>query len=76
MSELPLQWIITLIAAYVAMRCLISLANRLREHLQGLLVAHVKRQQVESLKRRRIEELRAKIRKKKADAASQEKRAA
>lgn len=80
-SELPFRWIILAAAIYVAMRCLMSMAKRLREQLQGLLVEHVKRQQIESKKRRRIEELREMIRKRKAAAASeiaeeQQKRAA
>jgi hypothetical protein len=63
-----------------------SLAKRLREYLQGLLIEHVKRQQIESKKRKRINELRDMIRKRKAesnadagseqDADDQQKRAA
>jgi hypothetical protein len=48
-----------------------SLAKRLREHLQGLLIEHVKRQQIESKKRKRINELREIIRKRKAASAAE-----
>jgi len=85
-SEQTFRWIIQAFAIYVAMRCLMSLAKRLREHLQGLLIEHVKRQQIESKKRKRINELRDMIRKRKAesnadagseqDADDQQKRAA
>lgn len=70
-TEQTFRWIIIALAIYVAIRCLISLAKRLREHLQGLLIEHVKRQQIESKKRKRIEELRDMIRKRKAAAASE-----
>lgn len=71
LSDLPFKWLVWAVAVYVAMRCLMSLATLLRERLQGLLIAHVKRQQIESLKRQRIAELREKIREKKAAAASE-----
>ncbi len=65
-GELPLHWIVWAIVVLIAMRCLISMATLLRDRLQGLLVAHVKKQQIESMKRQRIMELREKIRAKKA----------
>jgi hypothetical protein len=43
-----------------------SLSILLKDRLQDLLIAHVKRQQIESKKRQRIAELREKIRAKKA----------
>ena len=70
-SEQTLRWIIQALAIYIAMRCLMSLAIRLREHLQGLLIEHVKRQQIESKKRKRINELREIIRKRKAASAAE-----
>lgn len=66
--ELPIQWIVWGIVFFVAMRCLIKLSTTLRDRLQALLVAHVKKQQIESQKRQRINELRGKIREKKANA--------
>lgn len=69
-SEQFLKWGLSLIACYIAMRCLISLSEVLREHLKGLLIAHVKRQQIEMRKRQRIAELKEKIRAKKAAAES------
>jgi hypothetical protein len=66
-SELAIRLFFYAIGFVVAMKCLMSLADLLREHLQGLLVAHVKRQQIEALKRKRIAELRDKIRAKKAE---------
>ena len=68
-SEIPLRWVIWAIVVFVALRCLIAMAILLRDRLQDLLVAHVKRQQVEAKKRVRIRELREKIRAKKASAA-------
>ncbi len=65
-SDLPQYWIVWAIVVLIAMRCLISMATLLRDRLQGLLVAHVKKQQIESMKRQRIMELREKIRAKKA----------
>ena len=70
-SEQTLRWIIQALAIYIAMRCLMSLAKRLRERLQGLLIEHVKRQQIESKKRKRINELREIIRKRKAASAAE-----
>ena len=67
-SEVPMQWIIWAIVVMVTLRCLISMATLLRDRLQGILVAHVKKQQAESLKRQRIVELREKILAKKAAA--------
>jgi hypothetical protein len=53
------------------------MATALRDRLQGLLVAHVKRQQIEAMKRQRIKELRESIRAKKASRKSaDEKKAA
>ena len=78
-SELPVHWIVWAIVVLIAMRCLTSMATLLRDRLQALLVAHVKKQQAESMKRRRIIELREKIRAKKAAADNfevREKRAA
>ncbi|MEQ1826624.1 MAG: hypothetical protein ABL921_11795 [Pirellula sp.] len=74
-DEQTIQWVLVCIAFYAAMRCLLSLANLLRERLQELLKAHVKRQQIEAQKRMRIHELREKIRAKK-ESVAQEKRAA
>ncbi len=71
-SEQTFRWIIQALAIYVAMRCLMSLAKRLRERLQGLLIEHVKRQQIESKKRKRIDELREMIRRRKAASAADE----
>jgi hypothetical protein len=65
LNELPIHWLVWGIAAYVSMKCAISLATILKDRLQALLVEHVKKQQIESLKRRRISELRDKIRQKK-----------
>lgn len=65
-SELPLHWIVWTFVVLITMRCLISMATLLRDRLQELLVAHVKKQQIESMKRQRIMELREKIRAKKA----------
>jgi hypothetical protein len=42
------------------------MAAALRHRLQGLLVAHLKRQQIEAMKRHRIKELRKSVRAKKA----------
>jgi len=78
-SEPPIRWIVWGIVVFVALRSLISLAIKLRDRLQSLLVEHVKKQQIESQKRQRIKELREKIRAKKANAESdnsKEKRAA
>ncbi len=79
MNELPLRWIVWALVFFLAMRCLISMSILLRDRLQGLLVEHVKKQQLEAQKRQRIFELREKIRAKKAhaeEAEIQEKRAA
>ena len=79
LSEPPIRWIVWGIVVFVALRSLISLAIKLRDRLQSLLVEHVKKQQIESQKRERIKELREKIRAKKANAESdnsKEKRAA
>ena len=76
LSEFPWQWMIVTVAAYVALRCIMSLGTRLRDHLQGLLVEHVKRQQIESKKKKRIQELREAIRKKKAAALEESERKA
>ncbi|HUP77240.1 MAG TPA: hypothetical protein VM260_01675 [Pirellula sp.] len=79
LSEPPIRWIVWGIVVFVALRSLISLAIKLRDRLQSLLVEHVKKQQMESQKRQRIKELREKIRSKKANAEldnSKEKRAA
>lgn len=65
-SELQWKWLLWALVVFVAMRCLISLSILLRDRLQGLLVQHVKKQQIESQKRQRIKELRDKIRAKKA----------
>lgn len=46
------------------------MSTLLRDRLQDLLVAHVKRAQIEAQKKRRIFELREKIRAKKAKAAA------
>jgi hypothetical protein len=66
LSDLPINWIVWGVAAFVALRCLMSLSILLKDRLQDLLIAHVKRQQIESKKRQRIAELREKIRAKKA----------
>lgn len=79
LSEPAFRWIVWGIVVFVALRSLISLAIKLRDRLQSLLVEHVKKQQLESQKRERIKELREKIRAKKANAESdnsKEKRAA
>ncbi len=68
-NELPLRWILWAIVFFLTMRCLISMSILLRDRLQGLLIEHVKKQQIESQKRQRILELREKIRIKKANAA-------
>ncbi len=68
-NELPLRWILWVIVFFLTMRCLISMSILLRDRLQGLLIEHVKKQQIESQKRQRILELREKIRIKKANAA-------
>ena len=47
------------------------MSTLLRDRLQELLVAHVKRAQIEAQKKRRIFELREKIRAKKAKAAAE-----
>ena len=47
------------------------MSTLLRDRLQELLVAHVKRSQIEGQKKRRIFELREKIRAKKAKAAAE-----
>ncbi len=65
-SEIPVAWIVWGIVVFVALRSLMSLSILLRDRLQGLLIAHVKKQQIESQKRERIKELREKIRAKKA----------
>ena len=78
-SEPLIRWIVWGIVVFVALRSLMSLAVKLRDRLQSLLVEHVKNQQLESQKRQRIKELREKIRAKKAIAESdnsKEKRAA
>ena len=78
-SEPPIRWIVWGIVVFVALRCLMTLATKLRDRLQSLLVEHVKKQQIESQKRQRIKELREKIRAKKANVEpdnSKEKRAA
>ena len=79
MNEIPLRWILWVLVFFLTMRCLISISILLRDRLQGLLIEHVKKQQLESQKRQRILELREKIRIKKANAAEadiSEKRAA
>ena len=79
LSEPPIRWIVWGIVVFVALRSLISLAIKLRDRLQSLLVEHVKKQQIESQKRQRIKQLRETIRAKKANAESdnsKEKRAA
>lgn len=78
-NELPLRWILWVLVFFLTMRCLISMSILLRDRLQGLLIEHVKKQQIESQKKKRISELREKIRIKKAIAAEadlSEKRAA
>ena len=69
-DELPVRWLLWAIVVFVALRCLIALAILLRDRLQDLLIAHVKKEQIESQKRARIRELREKIRAKKATAAA------
>ena len=77
LNELPLRWIACGIVLLVTLKCLTSMATVLRGRLQGLLVAHVKRQQMEAMKRKRIKELRESIRAKKASRkSSDEKKAA
>ncbi len=66
-SEITIAWVVWGIVVFIALRSLISLAILLRDRLQGLLIAHVKKQQIESQKRQRIKELREKIRAKKAN---------
>ncbi len=73
-GDTPFRWILWALVFYVAMRSLISTAILLRDRLQGLLVAHVKQQQVDAQKRKRIQELREKIRIKKANLLSAEAR--
>lgn len=72
LSDVPMHWIIWAIVFMITLQCLISMASSLRDRLQGLLVAHVKKQQTESMKRQRIVELREKIRAKKAAADNDE----
>jgi predicted exporter len=62
LNELPLQWIGCGIVVLVTLKCLTSMATARRDRLQGLLVAHLKRQQMEAMKRQRIKELRESIR--------------
>ncbi len=77
LNEPTLRWIACGIVLLVALQCLTSIATALRDRLQGLLVAHVKRQQIEARKRQRIKELRETIREKKAARkSSNEKKAA
>jgi len=71
-DEPPIRWIAWAIIVFVAMRSLMSMSILLRDRLQGLLVAHVKRQQIESQKRQRITELRERIRAKKANVSGEE----
>jgi heme exporter protein D len=66
LNELPLQWIAYGIVLLVTLKCLTSMATARRDRLQGLLVSHAKRQQMEAMKRQRIKELRESIRAKKA----------
>jgi hypothetical protein len=66
LNEPLLRWIACGIVLLVALQCLTSIATALRDRLQGLLVAHAKRQQIEARKRQRITELRESIRAKKA----------
>jgi hypothetical protein len=77
LDDLPLRWIAFCIVLLVTLQCLMSMATVLRDRLQGLLVAHVKRQQREALERQRTEEHRETLRAKKAaQESSDEKRAA
>ena len=69
-SELQLRWALWAIVVFITLRCLLSMSILLRDRLQDLLVAHVKRAQIEAQKKRRIFELREKIRAKKAKAAA------
>jgi hypothetical protein len=77
LNEPTLRWIACGIVLLVTLQCLTSIATALRDRLQGLLVAHVRRQQIEAMKRQRIKELRESIRAKKAARkSSDEKKAA
>jgi hypothetical protein len=71
LSELQLRWALWAIVVFITLRCLLSMSILLRDRLQDLLVAHVKRAQIEAQKKRRIFELREKIRAKKAKAAAE-----
>ena len=71
LTDLPIKWILCCVAVFVALSCIMSLATLLKERLHGLLVEHVKRQQIESKKRQRITELREKIRSKKSKESSE-----
>ena len=73
LTDFPVRWIVFGIALLVAMQCLMSMATLLRDRLQGLLLSHVKRQQIESKKRNRIQELREAIRAKKEAAKNEDK---
>ena len=66
LNELPLRWIVFVLVLLVTLKCLMSIVTTHRDRLQGLLVAHAKRQQSEAMKRKRIKELRESIQAKKA----------
>ena len=70
-SELQLRWALWAFVVFISLQCLLSMATLLRDRLQDLLIAHVKRAQIEAQKRRRINELREKIRAKKAQVADE-----
>lgn len=70
-SELQLRWALWAIVVFISLQCLISMSTLLRDRLQKLLVAHVKKAQIEGQKKRRIVELREKIRAKKVKAAEE-----
>ncbi|MEI7460864.1 MAG: hypothetical protein WCK15_15750 [Pirellula sp.] len=77
LNELTLRWIACGIVLLVTLQCLTSIATALRNRLQGLLVAHLRRQQIEAMKRQRIKEFRESIRaKKEVRKSSDEKKAA
>jgi hypothetical protein len=54
------------VAAILAIRALLSLSLRLRDHLTGLLVEHFRSAKAEDRKRMHIQALRLKIRERKA----------
>jgi len=70
-DELQLRWALWAIVVFISLRCLLSMSTLLRDRLQELLVAHVKKAQIEGQKKRRIVELREKIRAKKAKATEE-----